>query len=96
MGLSSPGPEAHRAFRSGMLFAAVAGLAALGGLYWVGLLEPLHIVFAIAVCGPVYLIIAASALSIWLGFDKDASDLRRVTREKEDRTETGPGRRPQS
>ena len=78
-----PGPDAHGAFRLGMLAAAVCGLGALGFGYWLGLVTPIYAGYALLILFPVYLVFAASALSVWLGFDKDASDLRPVYREKE-------------
>lgn len=94
--LPRPGPDANRAFRHGIVAACVLALAALGALYWAGALDLVHVGFAVAVGGPVYLVLAASALSVWLGFDKDATDLQPVTGERDDSSDSGPGRRPQS
>lgn len=77
-----PGPDAHLAFRLGILSAAVAGLAVLAFAYWFGTLTLLHAGYTLVVLFPVYLVFVASVLSVWLGFATDASDLRPVYREK--------------
>jgi hypothetical protein len=76
----SPGPAADRAFATGIRVAAVGALAALGLLYWLGTVGPFLVGFALVVLFPVYLLVVASALSKWLGYDRDVSDLRRVSR----------------
>jgi hypothetical protein len=76
-----PGANARHAFRLGMAAAAIVGLVGVGALYWAGLLTPVLLGFALVLCFPVYLVFAASALSVWLGFSKDATDLRPVYRE---------------
>jgi hypothetical protein len=76
----TPGPAARSAFRLGMLTAFVGGLAVLASLYLRGVLTAaagLYVLFALF---PVYLVVAASVLSVWLGYDKDATDLRPVYR----------------
>lgn len=82
----TPGPGARSAFRLGMQAAAVAGLASIGYLYWTAVLTPVLAGFVLLLVFPVYLVFAASALSVWLGFDKDATDLRPVYREKREKT----------
>jgi len=82
----APGPGARSAFRLGMLAAAVAALAGVGLLYWAGLLTPVLLGFTLLLVFPVYLVFAASALSVWLGYGKDASDLRPVYREERRKT----------
>ncbi|PSQ08520.1 hypothetical protein BRC93_15250 [Halobacteriales archaeon QS_5_70_15] len=77
----SPGPTADRAFRTGVLAAAVVALAVVGFLYWIGEFTPLLVGFTLIVLFPVYMLLAASVLSKWLGYDRDVSDLRRVRRE---------------
>lgn len=88
----SPGPAAARAFTTGVLVAAVAGLSVLGFLYWSGALAPLFVGFSLVVLFPVYLLVAASVLSRWLGYDRDASHLRRVLEEDDGRSRRGRGR----
>lgn len=78
----SPGANAHHAFRLGIAAAAIIGLAGAGLLYWTGALTAPMLAFTLLLCFPVYLVFAASALSVWLGFDKDATDLRPVYRER--------------
>jgi hypothetical protein len=76
-----PGPAAAAAFRLGMVAAAVVGLAAIAALYWLGRLSLPVVGYALVFLFPVYLVVAASALSVWLGYAKDASALRPVKRE---------------
>ena len=85
----TPGPDAQYAFRLGMAAAVVVGLVGVGALYWAGLLSPALLGFTLVICFPVYLVFAASVLSVWLGFDKDATDLRPVRREQLDRSHRG-------
>jgi hypothetical protein len=82
----APGSGARSAFRLGMQAAAVGALAGMGLLYWAGVLTPALLGFVLLLLFPVYLVFAASALSVWLGYGKDASDLRPVYREKRERT----------
>jgi hypothetical protein len=63
-----------------MLAAAAVGLAVLGAGYLHGVLTTTMALYALVALFPVYLVIAASALSVWLGYDKDATDLRPVYR----------------
>lgn len=76
----SPGPATDRAFATGSRLAAVGALAALGLLYWFGVLTPPLVGVALAVFFPVYVLVVASVLSAWLGYDRSAADLRRVRR----------------
>lgn len=80
---TSPGPVADHAFRLGIIAAAIAGIAVLGLAYWVTDAAPFLFGYAMVVLFPVYLVLAAAVLSVWLGFDKDARALRRVSREQE-------------
>lgn len=77
-----PGPNAQAAFRIGMVAAAVSMLAALGYLYAVGYLTGVKFGYTVVLLFPVYLVFAATVLSVWLGFGKDASDLRPVYRRR--------------
>lgn len=79
----NPGPAARTAFRMGILVAALAWLVAVAVLYWAGVFTVISAAYALLIGFPVYLVVAASALSVWLGYDKDATDLRPVYREKE-------------
>lgn len=76
----TPGPAARSAFRLGMLVAVVLGLTVLGVLYLGGVLTTTTALYVLFALFPVYLVVAASALSVWLGYDKDATDLRPVYR----------------
>ena len=75
-----PGCAAAAAFRFGMLAAAVAGLVAVVALYWIGELAFIAAGYTLLVLFPVYLLIVASVLSVWLDYSKDAAALRPVTR----------------
>jgi hypothetical protein len=76
----TPGPAARSAFRLGMLTAIVVGLATLGALYLQDVLTTATALYSLIALFPVYLILVASALSVWLGYDKDVTDLRPVYR----------------
>jgi len=76
----TPGPAAHSAFRLGMLAAFVGGLAVLASLYLHGALTATTGLYVLVALFPVYLIVTASVLSVWLGYDKDVTDLRPVYR----------------
>ena len=76
----SPGPAAERAFRTGIVAAALVGLAAIGALYWTGTIALVLAGYALVLLFPLYLVAAAAVLSVWLGYDTDATDLRPVYR----------------
>ena len=76
----SPGPAAEHAFRTGILAAALVGLAGLGLSYWSGVVSPVLAGYVLLVLFPLYLVVAASVLSVWLGYNADATDLRPVYR----------------
>ena len=77
-----PGPDAAGAYRLGMLAGAVLGLVTAGALYWTGVLTPLALGYVVVALFPVYLIVVAVVLSVWLGYDKDATSLRPVYKAK--------------
>jgi hypothetical protein len=77
-----PGPSAAAAFRTGIAAAALVGLAVVGLCYWLGVVDLVVAGYAVAVLFPIYLVVVAAALSVWLGYDKDATALRPVYREK--------------
>lgn len=77
----TPGPDAHRAFRLGMIASGILGLFFIGLLYWAQLVS-LSVLGFMLVFFPMYLLVAASVFSVWLGFDKDATDLRPAYRER--------------
>jgi uncharacterized membrane protein YdbT with pleckstrin-like domain len=76
----TPGQSAEETFRTGIRAALVAAVTVAGLLYWFGTISLLTAGFALLVLLPAYLIFVASLLSKWLGFDKDAMDLRPVVR----------------
>lgn len=77
----SPGPDAAAAFRLGMLAAAAVGLSALAALYWLGTIGPFVAGYVLLFLFPVYMLVAAAVFSVWLGYDKDTTALRPVTRD---------------
>ncbi|WP_049899695.1 hypothetical protein [Halococcus agarilyticus] len=76
----SPGPAAEHAFRTGIIAAALVGLAAIGISYWTGTIALLLAGYSLVLLFPLYLVAAAMVLSVWLGYNTDASDLRPVYR----------------
>ncbi|SDX92931.1 hypothetical protein [Halobellus clavatus] len=76
----APGPDAARAFRLGMFAGALIGLTGIGLLYWSGALTLLLFAYTIVLLFPVYLVFVAVGLSLWLGYNKDATALRPVYR----------------
>jgi hypothetical protein len=74
----TPGPDAAHAFRLGLRAGAIFGVALIGTLYWFGIIEPLLAGYALLLLFPVYLVFVAAALSVWLGYNKDATALRPV------------------
>lgn len=81
---SEPGPTANQAFRLGIATAIVVALCGLAVLYSLGAVTLVALVFGVVVGLPVYLLFVASALSVWLGFGKDVTDLRPVTEEPDE------------
>jgi hypothetical protein len=78
----SPGPSAAHAFRLGMIVGGLLGLTVIGVLYWIGVLQVLSLGYTLVLLFPIYLVIVACLLSVWLGYDKGPASLRRVTRNK--------------
>ena len=76
----SPGPAADRTFRTGVRAAAAGALAGLALLYGFGLLSPFLVGVTLVLLFPIYMLVVASVLSVWLGYDRGAADLRRVRR----------------
>jgi len=48
----SPGPDADRAFDTGLAAVTVSGLAGIGLCFWVGLFTPVEAVLAVALGMP--------------------------------------------
>lgn len=81
----SPGPIADRTFDTGLKFGAAGGAACVAFLYWLGVLSvtnPFHTTVTL-VLFPVYVLSVAVLLGLWLGYDTDETDLKRVTVEDE-------------
>ncbi len=79
---NTPGPVARSAFKIGMVAAAVLGLAGIGALYAAGVVDPVLIGYTVVLVFPLYMVFAASVVNVWLGYGKDATDLRPVYRPK--------------
>lgn len=89
--MGRPGPISDRTYERGFRVAAAGGLAAAVSLFWIGPLspsEPGHLV-ATGVLFPVYLLSVAVGLGLWLGYDTDERDLRRVTADDADDDASG-------
>jgi len=78
----TPSAAAHQAYRLGVFAVVIAGLAVIGLLFWTGTLDAVTTVYALVVVFPMYVVVGASIVSAWAGLDKDATDLRPVTREQ--------------
>jgi len=78
----SPGPVAAHAFSLGLKTGGVLGLVAIGSLYWFDQISLVLAGYALLVLFPVYLVIVAAGLSVWLGYDKGPAALRPVYRRK--------------
>lgn len=78
-----PGPDAARAYRLGMITGGIVGLLVVGALYWTGVFTPLALGYILIALFPVYLIVVAVLLSVWLGYDKDITALRPVYKTKQ-------------
>lgn len=76
----SPGPIAEHTFERGLQIAALAGLAGLGLLFLSGTLSfsGVHLTISF-VLFPVYILAVALVLGVWLGYQTDQSNLRRVS-----------------
>ncbi|MFW5905700.1 MAG: hypothetical protein ACOCUO_02520 [archaeon] len=77
---TSPGPAADHAFRLGIVAAAIVGLGGLGTLYWSRTISVWVAGYTLIILFPLYLVLVAVVLSVWLGYDKDATALRPVYR----------------
>ena len=80
----SPGPASSSAFQYGMIAGVVLGLVGVGLLYRSGHLAPAVVGYVLLALFPTYLVLVATVLSKWLGYDRDGASLRPVYR---DRTE---------
>lgn len=78
MASETPGANAARAFKLGLYAAAIFGVSTIAALYWFAIIELLLAGYALLLLFPVYLVFVATALSVWLGYDKDATALRPV------------------
>jgi|AntRauMinimDraft_4_1070384.scaffolds.fasta_scaffold01191_3 membrane protein implicated in regulation of membrane protease activity len=77
----SPGPAETEAFRLGIVSSIVLGAAAIGILSWIGVLTPV-VGYVFVVLFPIYLLLVAVALNVWLNGLQDTTALRPVYRTK--------------
>lgn len=70
-----------------MLLAIGAGIAGLGLFYWAGVIDRFLLTVLGVLLFPVYLIFVALVLSLWLGYDKGPTDVRRVDSEEVETTD---------
>ena len=78
----SPGPAAAYAFRLGTIAGAIVGMTAIGVFYFVGLLSAVVAGYVVLFLFPIYLVLVAVLLSIWLGYDPGLTSLRPVYQSK--------------
>ena len=71
----TPGPDAAAAFSLGITTVATVSLASLGTLIWLGVLAVFEAALVAVLGLPVALLVVACLLSVWLGYDKDATDV---------------------
>lgn len=91
-----PGPIADQTFDLGLKFGAAGGVACAALLYWTGVLSvtnSFHTAVTI-VLFPVYVLSVAVLLGLWLGYDTDEANLKRVLVEDEsDESDASSGSR---
>jgi hypothetical protein len=85
MAPASPGPDAERAFDTGLAAVTVGGLAAIGICSWTGLFTPMETVLAVALGMPTLVVVASCLLGVWVGYDE--ASLVRVAAEREERSD---------
>ena len=71
----SPGPAAAEAFTFGIAAATTISLVGLWVLFRTGLLTVFDVILAAVLGLPVLLVVVSCLLSVWLGYDRDASDV---------------------
>lgn len=71
----TPGPAAAEAFTLGIVTVTTSTLAGLWFLLSADLLTVFDVVLAVILGLPVLLVVVSCLLSVWLGYDKDASDV---------------------
>jgi hypothetical protein len=76
----TPGPAAAEAFRLGLVAAMIVPLAGATFFLWQGSVSVDLIVISAALI-PVYVLVVAVVLSMWLGYDKGPADTRRIVKE---------------
>ncbi|WP_254537022.1 hypothetical protein [Halomarina litorea] len=76
----APGPDADAAFRLGLAVATTGALAALALSVWAGSVTLLGATLFALFGLPVLLVVVASVLSVWLGYDKRAVDVTVASR----------------
>jgi hypothetical protein len=80
--MTAPGPDAEHAFRLGTIAGALVGIAVIAVAYLLGNTNVWFIAYAAVILFPVYLVIIAVILSIWLGYDVDPEQLEPVSKSR--------------
>lgn len=75
-----PGPDAARAFRLGIAAGGLIGLTLAAISYWFSTMTLFAFGYIFLLVFPVYLVLVATALSVWLGYNQDVTSLRPVYR----------------
>ena len=83
MAPASPGPDADRAFDTGLAAVTVGGLAGIGICARTGVFTPIEAILAVALGMPTLVVVASCLLGVWIGYDD--APLTRVTVEREER-----------
>jgi len=75
-----PGPDAARAFRLGIAAGGLVGLTVAAISFWFSTMTIFAFGYVFLLVFPIYLVLVAIALSVWLGYDQDTTSLRPVYR----------------
>ncbi|ERG91198.1 MAG: hypothetical protein J07HQW1_01230 [Haloquadratum walsbyi J07HQW1] len=78
----APGPDAEQAFRLGIIAGAIVGIAAIAVIYMLGNTSVWFIGYVVVILFPVYLVVVAAILSVWLGYDVDPGQLEPVSKSR--------------
>ena len=65
--MHTPGPDADTAFRTGQIIATIIGLSVVGLLWYSGAFSLYFTIYVLLFLFPIYLILSAAVLSVWLG-----------------------------
>ncbi|ERG98231.1 MAG: hypothetical protein J07HQX50_02266 [Haloquadratum sp. J07HQX50] len=74
--MHTPGPDADAAFRTGQIIATIIGLSAVGLLWYSGAFSLYFTIYVLLFLFPIYLILSAAVLSVWLGYNTDLTQFQ--------------------